>query len=52
MKRFYIIIILFLLIFFIGIFFTVKSIDNSFASEDGIETVTLPNNVLKLSIKL
>jgi len=52
MKRLYKIIILFLLIFFIGIFFTVKSINSSFASEDSIETVTLPTNVLKLSIKL
>jgi uncharacterized protein YneF (UPF0154 family) len=52
MKRFYIIIILFLLIFFIGIFFTVKSIDNSFASEDSIEIITIPSKVLQLSTKL
>ncbi len=52
MKRLYKIIILFLIIFFIGIFFTVKSINNSFTSEDSIETVSLPSSTFKLTIKL
>ena len=52
MKRLYKIIILFLIIFFVGILFTVKSINNSFSSDDTIETVTLNSNLLKLSIKI
>jgi len=52
MKRLYKIIILFLLIFFIGIFFTVKSINSSFASEDTVETVSLPSTIHKLSVKV
>ena len=52
MKRLYKIIIFFLLIFFIGIYFTVRSINNSFTSEDRIETVTTTSAILKLSIKI
>jgi hypothetical protein len=52
MKRLYKIIFLFLFIFFIGIYFTIKSINNSFVSEDSIETVTTTPAVLKLSIKI
>ena len=48
MKPLYKIIILFLLIFFIGIYFTVNSINTYFASKDCIEIVTLPTQVLKL----
>jgi len=52
MKRLYKIIIFFFLIFFIGIYFTVKSINNSFTSEDHIETVSTSPTILKLSIKI
>ncbi len=52
MKRLYKIIFLFLIIFLAGIYFSVKSINNSFSSEDTIETVTLNSNLLKLSIKI
>jgi len=52
MKRLYKIIFLFFIIFFIGIYFTVKSINNSFTSEENIETVTSSPKVLKLSIKI
>ncbi len=52
MKRLYKIIILFFFIFFIGIYFTIKSINNSFSSEDNIETVTATPNLLKLSLKV
>ena len=52
MKRLYKIIILFLSIFLIGIYFTIKSINNSFSSEDYIETVTSNPTILKLSIRI
>lgn len=52
MKRLYKIILLFFVIFFIGIYFTVKSINNSFTSEETIETVNLNRPLLKLSIKI
>lgn len=52
MKRLYKIIFLFVIIFIVGIFLTVKTINNSFSSEDTIETVSLPSNVLKLTIKI
>lgn len=52
MKRLYKIIILFIVIFLVGIFLTVKSINNSFSSDTSIETVSLPSNSLKLSIKI
>ena len=52
MKRLYKIILLFLFIFLAGIYFTVKSIDNSFTSEDTIETVTTTPSLLKLSLKV
>ena len=52
MKRLYKIIILFFFIFLAGIYFTVKSINNSFTSEETIETVTSSPKVLKLSIKI
>ena len=52
MKRLYKITILFLLIFFIGIFFTIKSINNSFTTEDKVETVSLPSTIHKLSVKV
>jgi len=48
MKRLYKIIILFIFIFLIGIYFTIKSINNSFATEDNIETVTYSPKILKL----
>lgn len=47
MKRLYKIIILFLVIFFIGIYFTIKSINNYFPSEDSIETVAFYPKILK-----
>ena len=46
MKRLYKIIILFLIIFFIGIYFTIQSINNSFPSEDNTETVALSPKLL------
>ena len=52
MKRLYKIIILFLLIFFIGIFYTVKSINSYFTSKDSVETVSLTSTIHKLTIKL
>lgn len=52
MKRLYKISIFFFLIFLIGIYFTVKSINNSFTSEDRIETVSTSPTILKLSIKI
>jgi len=52
MKRLYKIIILFVVIFLVGIFLTIKSINNSFSSEDTVETVSMAPSVLKLSIKL
>jgi len=52
MKRLYKIIFFFLLIFFIGIYFTVRSINNSFSSEDRIETVSTTPTILKVSISL
>jgi hypothetical protein len=52
MKRLYKIIFLFFVIFFIGIYFTVKSINNSFSSEESIETVTINPPLLKLSMKI
>lgn len=52
MKRLYKIIVLFVIIFIVGIFLTIKTIDNSFTSEDSIETVSIPSTVSKLSIKL
>lgn len=50
MKRLYKIIFLFLVIFFIGIYITVNSINNSFSSEDTIETVDTNPRILKLSL--
>ena len=47
MKRLYKIIILFLIIFFIGIYFTIRSINNYFPSESTIETVAFSPKVLK-----
>lgn len=52
MKRLYKIIILFLLIFFIGIFFTIKSINSSFSTDTAVETVSIPSTISKLTIKL
>ena len=52
MKRLYKIIFFFFVIFFIGIYFTVKSINNSFSSEETIETVSINPSLLKLSIKI
>ena len=52
MKRLYKIIIFFLIIFGIGIYFTVKSINTSFSSEDEIETVSAKPQLLKLVTKL
>ncbi|WP_456376263.1 hypothetical protein [Lutibacter sp.] len=52
MKRLYKIIILFLVIFLAGIYFTVKSINSSFSSEDTIKTVTTTPSLLKLSLKV
>jgi len=52
MKRLYKIILLFLVIFFVGIYFTMKSINNSFSSENDIETVTSTPSLLKLSLKI
>jgi len=52
MKRLYKIILLFLVIFFVGIYFTMKSINNSFSSENDIETVTATPSLLKLSLKI
>ena len=52
MKRLYKIIVLFLVIFFVGIYFTMKSINNSFSSENDIETVTATPSLLKLSLKI
>jgi len=49
MKRLYKIIIFFLIIFGIGIYFTVKGINNSFLSEDTVETVTVSPSILKVS---
>jgi len=49
MKRLYKIIILFLFIFLIGIYFTIKSINNSFSVDDNIETVTYTPKILKLA---
>ncbi len=49
MKRLYKIIILFLIIFVIGIFYAVKSINSSFSSENNTETISVSPNVLKLS---
>ena len=48
MKRLYKITILFIFIFLIGIYFTIKSINNSFPAEDNIETVTYTPKILKL----
>lgn len=47
MKRLYKIIILFLIIFFIGIYFTIKSINNYFPSEDTVETIAFSPKILK-----
>lgn len=47
MKRLYKIILLFLVIFFIGIYFTIQSINNSFPSEDNTETIALSPKLLK-----
>ncbi len=47
MKRLYKIIILFLIIFFIGIYFSIKSINSSFPSEDTVEAVTFSPKILK-----
>jgi len=52
MKRLYKIILLFLVIFLVGIYFTMKSINNSFTSEDTIEIVTTTPSLLKLSLKV
>lgn len=52
MKRLYKIIVLFVIIFIVGIFLTIKTINNSITSEDSIETVSVNPTVLKLSIKL
>jgi hypothetical protein len=52
MKRLFKITFLFLGIFFIGIYFTVKSINNSFSSEESIETVTINPPLLTLSIQI
>lgn len=52
MKRLYRIIILFIAIFLIGIALTVKSINNSFTSEENtIETVTVDSSSLKYQLK-
>ena len=49
MKRLYKIIILFLFIFLIGIYFTIKSINNSFPTDDTIHSVTYTPKILKLA---
>ncbi len=52
MKRLYKLIFLFFIIFFIGIFLTVRSINNSFSSSDEIETVSSQTQLINLSIKI
>ncbi|SDW09210.1 hypothetical protein SAMN05444411_10156 [Lutibacter oricola] len=52
MKRLYKIIILFLIIFGVGIYFTVKSINNSFTTTNEVETVSSQPRLLNLSTKL
>ena len=52
MKRLYKIILLFLCIFFIGIFIAIKTIDNSFTTTEEVETVKSQPRLLNLSIKL
>jgi len=52
MKRLYKIIILFFVIFFIGVILTVKSINNSLTSEDSVEVVDTTSAILKLSTKM
>jgi uncharacterized protein YneF (UPF0154 family) len=52
MKRLYITIVLFIVIFFTGIFLTVKSINHYFSSNKKIEAVSVSPKNLELSIKL
>jgi len=52
MKRLYFIIILFIVIFFSGIFLTMTSINNYFSSINEIETVSVNPIILKQSIKI
>ena len=47
MKRLYKIIVLFLIIFFIGIYFTIQSINSSFPSEDNTETIAFSPKMLE-----
>lgn len=47
MKRLYKIIILFLVIFCIGIYFTIQSINNSFSPEDTTETIALSPSLIE-----
>jgi len=52
MKRLYKIVILFFAIFLIGIIFTIKSINNSFPSDDKIETIAYTPKILKLTTRI
>ena len=51
MKRLYKIIILFLIIFFLGIFISIKSINKSF-SNNNIETVSINPSLLNKTVKI
>lgn len=52
MKRLYIIISLFILIFFVGIFFTIKSINTYFSSKENVEIVSITPKNLERSVKI
>ena len=50
MKRLYKITVLFFIIFLIGIYVSVKSINSYFSSEESIETISItPNTINKAS---
>jgi hypothetical protein len=52
MKRLYKIIILFFIIFGIGIYFTIRSINSTFSSEEKVETVSATPTLINLVTKL
>jgi hypothetical protein len=52
MKRLYKIILLFVLIFLAGIYFTLKSIDMAFTPEDKIENVSMKPSYFKILPKV
>lgn len=52
MKRLFKIIILFFLIFLVGIYFTIKSINNSFPTDNNIETIAYTPKILKLAAQV